>query len=197
MEIKLEQDPSGITNREADELRLADQRAHGNVQKGSITAQVQHAAAENEKRHSLETPSNGNLAVKQSADTTSIGHQQTRRSPEQRFLSTAEVLKAKLEQDPATITKQEANELHSHDRRAHGNVEKGGITAQTQHAADENAKLTNVVSTTTGHVNSNDSNDANRMSQQELDKMADKIAEKLIIKLGDKLALTEKPQSTV
>jgi len=45
----------------------------------------------------------------------------------------------KLADDPRNITKEDANLLRSRETRAHGATEKGGVAAQAQSLAAENA----------------------------------------------------------
>lgn len=46
----------------------------------------------------------------------------------------------KMTNDPASVTKEDANLLHSREQRAHGQTEKGGITSQAHKLAAENEK---------------------------------------------------------
>lgn len=42
--------------------------------------------------------------------------------------------------NPASVTKEDGDLLHSREQRAHGHTDKGGIASQAQHLAAENAK---------------------------------------------------------
>lgn len=57
---------------------------------------------------------------------------------EQEFQQAVNTIAPKMAHEPDHITEEDARLLHSADRRAHGNVEKGGVTAQAQHLAAEN-----------------------------------------------------------
>jgi len=59
---------------------------------------------------------------------------------EANFQQVASDVGSKLQSDPASITKEEADSLHRREHRAHGATEKGGIAAQAQSAASQNQK---------------------------------------------------------
>ena len=44
--------------------------------------------------------------------------------------------------DPASVTKEDGDLLHSREQRAHGRTEKGGIASQAQRLAAENEGAT-------------------------------------------------------
>ena len=54
------------------------------------------------------------------------------------FESAAETVQHKMEQDPTTVTKDDADLLHSRETRAFGVTEKGGVTSQAQSLASKN-----------------------------------------------------------
>jgi len=59
---------------------------------------------------------------------------------EANFQEAAAQVGSKLQSDPASISKEEADLLHRREHRAHGATEKGGIAAQAQSAASRNQK---------------------------------------------------------
>lgn len=58
---------------------------------------------------------------------------------ESNFKQAAAEIGSKMANDPASITKEDANLLHSREHRAYGATEKGGIASQAQSLASENA----------------------------------------------------------
>lgn len=54
------------------------------------------------------------------------------------FQRAIDLIKPKMDLHPETVTKEDAALLHSHEEKAHGKTEKGGITAQAQSLADHN-----------------------------------------------------------
>lgn len=59
---------------------------------------------------------------------------------EQNYLNVAREVKAKMETDPGSVTKEEADRLHSREHRAFGNTEKGGLAAHAQSRASKATK---------------------------------------------------------
>ncbi len=62
---------------------------------------------------------------------------------EKNFQNAVKIIMPKLENSPDDITKEDADLLHSREVRAHGGVEKGGITAQAQSLAARNEQVKN------------------------------------------------------
>ncbi|KAF2088304.1 hypothetical protein K490DRAFT_64982 [Saccharata proteae CBS 121410] len=60
---------------------------------------------------------------------------------EHNFEVVANMVKNKMEHDPKSVTGDDAKLLVSREQRAHGHVEKGGITSQAQSLADKNASV--------------------------------------------------------
>ena len=116
---KLEQDPSSITSADAAHLESREARAAGrNRPSDSIAAKAKSIAAANE------------------------GATNEPVAKEHAFEEAVNIIAPKMAHEPEHITDEDANLLHSADRRAHGTVEKGGITAQAQHLAAENKGAT-------------------------------------------------------
>ena len=67
---------------------------------------------------------------------------ETKEAKELDFKKAANIIVPKMLHDPEHITKEDADLLHSTDRRAHSTVEKGGVTAQAQHLAAKNEAST-------------------------------------------------------
>jgi len=59
---------------------------------------------------------------------------------EANFQQAADQVASKLSTNPASVTKEEADMLHSREQRAHGHTEKGGIASQAQQTVAQNEK---------------------------------------------------------
>jgi hypothetical protein len=59
---------------------------------------------------------------------------------ERNFLQAVDIVEPKITNAPETVTKEDADLLHSREVRAHGAVEKGGITAHAQSLAAKNVQ---------------------------------------------------------
>jgi hypothetical protein len=57
---------------------------------------------------------------------------------EKNFQDAVDLIEPKIANAPDTVTKEDADLLHSREVRAHGGAEKGGITAQAQSLAVKN-----------------------------------------------------------
>ncbi|KAL9056149.1 MAG: hypothetical protein Q9162_003110 [Coniocarpon cinnabarinum] len=115
VESKLHSDPSSITPGEASTLESREHRATGHrPEKDSLSAEAKRTVAHNE----------------------------TQAQREAQLQDAINVVAPKVANDPKHVTEEDANLLHSAERRAHGTVEKGGITAQAQHLAAENKGAT-------------------------------------------------------
>ena len=113
---KLEHDPASITSGDATHTESLEHRALGyRPPKDSVSAEAKRVAAANE----------------QGKDTTTS-------AAEAKFQEAVDIVAPKMQHEPEKVNEEDANLLHSADRRAHGTVEKGGITAQAQHLAAEN-----------------------------------------------------------
>lgn len=98
--------------------------------KDSMSAEAQRLAAANERQGpATASNSTGPLSPEE----------QSRITKEHNFGSAATEIGAKMAIDPERVTKDDANILHSREQRAHGHTDKGGVAAQAQHLASENA----------------------------------------------------------
>ncbi|KAL8680650.1 MAG: hypothetical protein Q9186_003188 [Xanthomendoza sp. 1 TL-2023] len=128
---KLANDPSNITKSEADTLHSREQRAFGVTEKGGLASQAQHQVAENEgatTTRSNATPTNRNA--------------QGQTDRQRNYEDAASQVGDKLANDPSSITKDEADTLHSREQRAFGVTQKGGLTSQAHHQVAENEGAT-------------------------------------------------------
>jgi hypothetical protein len=115
-----------VTREEADHLHSLESRAHGHTEKGGPTAVAQSVAAKRERAVSLIDNSTNAIRAEQSA------------ADKETNLKMAELtIGPKIENEPETITKEEATLIQSREHRAHGHVKKGSIAAKTQHFADQ------------------------------------------------------------
>lgn len=111
-------------------LKSREARATGQGQPpaDSISAEAQRLASVNEGNTRVKNASNMNPAEQSAADRI------------ENFEAAAEQVAPKLANDPRTVTKDDADLLHSREHRAFGNTSKGGIASQAQSAAAENEK---------------------------------------------------------
>lgn len=128
---KMSTNPSNITKEEADLLHSREHRAFGATEKGGIASQAQSLAAENagDKKTSSTVGGATNLTPEQ----------QSQLDRETNFAQAADQVGSKMETNPGSVTKEDADLLHSREHRAHGLTEKGGIASQAQSLASENA----------------------------------------------------------
>ena len=113
-------------------LKSREARAAGQAQPpaGSVSAQAQRLAAENEG------------ATKTSSTTTSGTDPATQSTIDrkQNFEQVAAEVGQKMENAPGQVTKEEGDLLHSREQRAFGETQQGGIASQAQSLAAENEK---------------------------------------------------------
>jgi len=88
-------------------LHSREVRAHGVVERGSITAKAMSVADKND-----------------------INAQLTKEYEEE-----VEKIKAKIENDRKSVGKEEADHLHRLDQKLHGQTKKGSIVAEARHIA--------------------------------------------------------------
>lgn len=110
----LDNDPDHLTERDVNVLASRDARAHGTVEKGSITAEAQRVMAKKRR--------DSNIQEKR----------------EEIFDETSKFLEAKVQQEPESIDKEDAAWINSVDMKAHGKVAKGSVTAKIQSLAAKN-----------------------------------------------------------
>ena len=111
IEPKIANAPDTVTKEDADLLHSREVRTHGGVEKDSVTAQARSLAAKNE---------------------------QDQAAKEKNFQEAVDIIQPKIVNAPETVTKEDADLLHSREVRAHSVVEKGGITAVAQSFAAKN-----------------------------------------------------------
>lgn len=100
----------------------------------SITADVQHQAAVNEGATS--NTSSGSTSGSASLPP----NVRSQMDKEANFQQAAAEVGSKLQSNPESISKEEADLLHRREHRAHGATEKGGIAAQAQSQSAQNQK---------------------------------------------------------
>ena len=126
---KMVNEPGNVTKEEADLLHSREQRAFGVTEKGGLASQAQHQVAENEgatTSGSTATPADPNI--------------QSQMERQANYEDAASAVGSKLASNPESITKEDADLLHSREHRAMGHTEKGGLAAQAQHQVAENQK---------------------------------------------------------
>lgn len=127
---KMANNPSNITKEEADLLHSREHRAFGATEKGGIASQAQSLAAENAGNKKTSS-TNGGTAL--------TPEQQSQQDREANFAQAADQVGSKMETDPKSVTKEDADLLHSREHKAHGITEKGRIASQAQSLVSENA----------------------------------------------------------
>lgn len=118
---------------DANYLKSREARATGQAQppKGSLSSEAQHIAAVNEGAAKSTGPAAGGdvpPAVQSALDR------------EANFQDAANQVGSKLASNPASVTKEEADMMHSREQRAHGHTDKGGIASQAQKTVSQNEK---------------------------------------------------------
>lgn len=123
--------PDQVTKEDATLLKSREARAIGRSQpsKDSVSSDAQRLASANERdtgvKHLSISPEN-----------------QSKFAKEQNFQDAATVLGPKIYQEPESITLEDSKLLHSLEQKARNHTEKGGIAAQAQKLASENADKT-------------------------------------------------------
>lgn len=122
----MQKDPSSITPEDANYLKSREARATGQAQppKDSVSADAQRLASANERGTA---PKTGPLDPAEQSQVTR----------ERNFEEAVNQVGSK---DPAQVTQDDANLLHSREQRAHGHTEKGGAASQAQSIATENQR---------------------------------------------------------
>ncbi|KJX98630.1 hypothetical protein TI39_contig399g00002 [Zymoseptoria brevis] len=126
---KMQNDPASVSSEDAAYLKSREARVIGQGQPpaDSISAEAQRlASATKEARKSSRQPSD---PTEQSAN-----------DRVSNFEAVADDVARKMASNPASVTKDEADLLHSREQRAFGNTSKGGIASQAQSIAAENEK---------------------------------------------------------
>ena len=121
-----------VTKAEADHLHSLEARAHGHTEKGGITAIAQSVAAKRERQMSLSngsSPSSGRSRANSKTFAVS-SQEQSHRDKEANLHQAEDTVMPKIEQ--GTVTRADADLLHSREARAHGHTDKGGLAATAQ-----------------------------------------------------------------
>lgn len=131
---KLETTPESITKEDASLLHSRESRAMGGQQppKGSLASQAQSVAAANE----------GSDTVQTNAAPLTPG-EQSQLDREANYVQQADKVASKLANDPSSLTKEDADKMHSRETRAFGATESGGIASQAQSQVAENTGAKN------------------------------------------------------
>ena len=126
--------PETITNNEADHLQSVESRAQGGGRppKGGIAAQAQSIAAANENGAKSRYINNNNGAGGVNAA------EQSQSNREANWADAAQKISDKMANDPSSITKKDAGEIHKREQRAFGTTEKGGLASEAHKLADQN-----------------------------------------------------------
>ena len=130
---KVSNSPASVTADDAQQLHGAASRANGGQQppSGSLASQTQSLAAKNEQGGSTSASSQ---ASQGQSDPTA----QSRLDRQKNYEEAADVVKQKLQQDPATVTKEDGDIMHSREQKAFGTTAKGGLASQAQTQAAKN-----------------------------------------------------------
>ncbi|MDI1491055.1 MAG: hypothetical protein OHK93_002260 [Ramalina farinacea] len=129
---KMTTDPSSISPSDARTLQSKTTKAQGGAQPepGSLASQAASLASANEA---------GTTASGGQEDTVPLtSAEQSQLDREANFEKQAAQVKGKLDADPAGLSKQEADAMHSREQRAFGGTEKGGLASQAQSQVAEN-----------------------------------------------------------
>ena len=128
---KLENNPSSVTQEDAQFLHSRESRARSGPQKGDLASQAQSVAAANERGDTVQTavPGGSNLTP----------GEQSQLDREANYIEAADKVSTKMHIDPSSVTKEDGHLLHSRETKAFGATEKGGIASKVQSLASENA----------------------------------------------------------
>lgn len=101
--------------------------------KGSLASQAQSVAAANERGDTIQTNDAAPLTP----------GEQSQLDREANFVQQADKVASKLANDPSSVTKEDADKMHSRETRAFGTTESGGIASQAQSQVAENTGAKN------------------------------------------------------
>ena len=99
--------------------------------KGSIASQAQSIAAANERGDTVQTNAPLNPG------------EQSQLDREANYVEQADQVTSKLATNPSSVTKEDADKMHSRETRAFGTTESGGIASQAQSQVAENTGAKN------------------------------------------------------
>lgn len=140
---KLEKAPESITSEDASYAQSREARATGVAHPaGGVAQAAQKQAAINKGATSTSTssPSYGTPGAMsgQSQSGQLDPATQSKLDREANYVEVADKVQSKMERDPRSVTKEEANTLHSREQRAFGRTEKGGLASRAHSLASEN-----------------------------------------------------------
>ncbi|KAL8809073.1 MAG: hypothetical protein Q9223_005658 [Gallowayella weberi] len=136
---KLQSAPGSISKEDAQAVHRAETRAlGGQPASGSLSSQANHQAAVNQGA----TAASGANVSAQTNATPVDSRVQSQIDRQANYEDAASKVGDKLANDPSSITKDEADTLHSREQRAFGATEKGGLASQAQHQVAENEGAT-------------------------------------------------------
>lgn len=129
---KLDTDPSSVTKEDAQLLHSRESRAMGGQQPrpGDLASTAQSVAAANER---------GDTGQTQSPFSNLTPAEQSQHDREANYVEAADKVGNKMAKDPASVTKEDGDLLHSRETKAFGATEKGGMASKAQSLASENA----------------------------------------------------------
>ena len=130
---KMTTDPSSVSSSDARTLQSKTTKAQGGAQPepGSLASQAASLASANEAGTTARAPVHEDTVPLTSAE-------QSQLDREANFEKQAAQVKEKLDTDPAGLSKQEADAMHSREQKAFGTTEKGGLASQAQSQVAEN-----------------------------------------------------------
>lgn len=133
---KMTTDPGSLSSSDARTLQSKTTKAQGGAQPepGSLASQAASLASANEAGTTARAPAAG--VYEDTVPLTSAEQSQLDR--EANFEKQAAQVQRKLDSDPAGLSKQEADAMHSREQRAFGGTEKGGLASQAQSQVAEN-----------------------------------------------------------
>lgn len=91
------------------------------------------------QRNAESTNGQGAPSQSRATDNSTNPTQQSQADREANFVEAADKVGSKMATDPASVTKEDGDMLHSRETKAFGATEKGGIASQAQSLASENA----------------------------------------------------------
>ena len=138
---KLDSAPQPTTSEDASHAQSTQARPTGVPHPaGGVAQSTQKQTTINEGATSTSSPSYGTPGA-----TSGQGQSgqldpatQSKLDREANYREVADKVQPKMEQDPGSVTKEEANTLHSREQRAFGTTEKGGLASQAHRLVGEN-----------------------------------------------------------
>ena len=126
---KLASDPTSVTKEDGDLLHSRETKAFGTTEKGGLASQAQSLASENtgDKKSTSSTTGQGLTS-----------EQQSQLDREANYIEAADKVGTKMASDPASVTKEDGDLLHSREHKAFGSTEKDGLAAKAQSQAARN-----------------------------------------------------------